>query len=248
MKPCLLALFAFILTSYFHFGIALRCQSINQQIDDWFEKILKTCRKRNLENNNYDNDSSSNESNESDSSSDSNEDDFNNKFFAKNNSKFYTNEFLNDQNDSNTRNNRAGLSIRNGNSQSYNSNNGNERLKNVDYYNTNNWRNVRNSGSNRNYQEDRNQKQNDSCISQCFLNELNAVDQRGFPVRESMIRVMTERIHDLELRDFIEESIIQCFHFLNSVNRMEKCEYSQNLITCLIGKGKEVRQIIILSC
>lgn len=72
------------------------------------------------------------------------------------------------------------------------------------------------------------------------------VDQRGFPIRESMIRVMTERIQDPELHDFIEESIIKCFHFLNSVNRMEKCEYSQNLLTCLIGKGKEVSQFIIL--
>ncbi|XP_015185248.1 PREDICTED: general odorant-binding protein 71 [Polistes dominula] len=239
MKSCFLILFAFILTSYFHFGIALRCQSINQQIDDRFEKILKTCRKRNLENNNYDNDSndSSNESNESsDSSSDSNEDDFNKKFFAKNNSRFYTNEFLNEQND---RNNRAGQSTRNANSQSYHFNNGNERSRNVDYYDTNDWGNVRNSASNRNYQDNRNQKQNNSCISQCFLNELNAVDQRGFPVQESMIRAMTERIYDLELRDYIEESIIQCFQFLHSVNRMEKCEYSQNLITCLIGKGKE---------
>ncbi|KAI4489537.1 hypothetical protein M0802_011072 [Mischocyttarus mexicanus] len=239
MKSFFLVLFAFILISYFHFGIALRCQSINQQIDDRFEQILKTCRKRNLENN-YDTDdsssSSSNESNESENSSDSNEDDFNKKFLVKNNSRYYTNEFLNKQND---RNNRAGQSTRNDNSQSYDFNNGNERFKNVDYYDTNNWGNMRSTGSNRNYQENRNQRQNDSCISQCFLNELNAVDQRGFPVRESMIRVMTERIHDPELRDFIEESIIKCFRFLNSVNRMEKCEYSQNLLTCLIGKVKE---------
>lgn len=44
---------------------------------------------------------------------------------------------------------------------------------------------------------------------------------------------MTEKIQDPELRDFIEESIIKCFHFLNSGARSEKCEFSQNLASCL---------------
>nr|XP_050868974.1 uncharacterized protein DDB_G0283697 [Vespula vulgaris] len=242
MKFCFPVLFALILISCLHLGVALRCQSINQQTDQ-FEKILKTCRKRNLGHNNYDADYSSNESNESEDSSDSNEDSFDNKFLIRNNSRYYTNDFLNEQNN---RNNKAHQSTRNGNPLSFGSNNVNERLKNVDYYDTNNWgmtnsnwENMRNTGSNHNYQENHNQKQNDSCIIQCFFNELNIIDQRGFPIRESMIRVMTERIQDPELRDFIEESIIKCFQFLNSVNRMEKCEYSQNLLTCLIGKGKE---------
>lgn len=50
---------------------------------------------------------------------------------------------------------------------------------------------------------------------------------------------MTEKIQDPELRDFIEESIIKCFHFLNSGARSEKCEFSQNLASCLAEKGKE---------
>ncbi|XP_047343730.1 putative uncharacterized protein DDB_G0286901 isoform X1 [Vespa velutina] len=251
MKSYFTVLFVLILISCLHLCVALRCQAINQQTNR-FEKILKNCKKRNLGHNNYDTDSSSNENNESEDSSDSNENSFDNKFLVKNNSRYYTNNFLNEQNN---RNNRAGQSTRNDSPLSFGSNNANDRLKNVEgYYDTNNWgmtnsnwENMKNAGSNHNYQENHNQKQNDSCVIQCFFNELNVVDQRGFPIRESMIRVMTEKIQDPELRDFIEESIIKCFYFLNSANRMEKCEYSQNLITCLIGKGKEILEFAPIS-
>jgi len=51
---------------------------------------------------------------------------------------------------------------------------------------------------------------------------------------------MTRNIHNLELQDFIEEAIIECFHYLNSDMRQNKCYFSENLLTCLIDKGKEV--------
>ncbi|KAK2575967.1 hypothetical protein KPH14_007328 [Odynerus spinipes] len=237
-------LFCFTLISCFHLGMTLRCQSLSQQTDDRFERILNTCKRRYLKHNSYDSDSSSNESNTSENSSDSDEDSFDNKFLVKNNSRYYTNEFLNEQND---RNNRAGQSTRNGNTQSFSSNNANERSTNSeDNYRANNWRtansnwgNMKNSGNNRNYQENRNQRQNDSCVIQCFFNELNVVDHRGYPMQDSVIQVMTEKVQDPELRDFVEESVTKCFHFLNSGTRNEKCEFSQNLVSCLAAKGKE---------
>lgn len=69
------------------------------------------------------------------------------------------------------------------------------------------------------------------------------MDQRGFPERTSVTRMMLRGIQDPALRDFIEESILECFHFLggnmNQENR-DKCGFSQNLLTCFTDKGKEV--------
>lgn len=50
---------------------------------------------------------------------------------------------------------------------------------------------------------------------------------------------MIKNIQDPELKDFVEESIIECFHYLESSKR-EKCEFSQNLLQCLAEKGQEV--------
>lgn len=50
---------------------------------------------------------------------------------------------------------------------------------------------------------------------------------------------MSQNIQDPELKDFVEESIIECFHYLKS-NKREKCEFSQNLIKCLSEKGEQV--------
>lgn len=76
------------------------------------------------------------------------------------------------------------------------------------------------------------------CVVQCFFNELNVVDQKGFPERDSVIPLMSQNIQDPELKDFVEESIIECFHYLES-NKREKCEFSQNLLTCLAEKGQQ---------
>lgn len=50
---------------------------------------------------------------------------------------------------------------------------------------------------------------------------------------------MIQSIQDPELKDFVEESIIECFRYLEA-NKREKCEYSQNLLTCLAEKGQQV--------
>ncbi|KAJ8673939.1 hypothetical protein QAD02_005201 [Eretmocerus hayati] len=77
------------------------------------------------------------------------------------------------------------------------------------------------------------------CIIQCFFNELNLVDQRGYPERSAVTGIMIRNIQDPELRDFVEESIYECYHYLNNGGRQEKCEFSQNLLTCLSEKGSE---------
>ena len=66
------------------------------------------------------------------------------------------------------------------------------------------------------------------------------VDQRGFPERNSVTGIMIENIQDPELRDFVEESITECFHYLRSDLNQDKCRFSQNLLSCLADKGSEV--------
>lgn len=56
---------------------------------------------------------------------------------------------------------------------------------------------------------------------------------------------MSRNIRDPELKDFVEESIIECFRYLET-NKRDKCEFSQNLLKCLAEKGQEVSANIIL--
>lgn len=66
------------------------------------------------------------------------------------------------------------------------------------------------------------------------------MDQRGFPEQDSVIQLMTHNVHNPELQDFLEEAVIGCFHYLGSNMRQDNCYFSQNLLTCLADKGKEV--------
>lgn len=66
------------------------------------------------------------------------------------------------------------------------------------------------------------------------------VDQRGFPEMNSVTEIMTENIMDPELRDFVEESIFECFQYLQNNRNQDKCKFSQNLLSCLSDKGSEV--------
>ncbi|XP_011498926.1 PREDICTED: general odorant-binding protein 71 [Ceratosolen solmsi marchali] len=111
---------------------------------------------------------------------------------------------------------------------------------------SNKYNNINNSNMNRNnnnsyYTRDNNHSnyKEQGCIIQCFFNELNIVDQNGFPERSAVIGVMTQNIHDPYLQDFIEESVVECYHYLSNFNREEKCQFSQNLLSCLAEKGSE---------
>ncbi|KDR20661.1 hypothetical protein L798_04449 [Zootermopsis nevadensis] len=53
-----------------------------------------------------------------------------------------------------------------------------------------------------------------------------------------VIKVMTKKIRDPEVRDFIEESVEDCFELLEMDNKRNKCEYSKNLALCLEEKGR----------
>ncbi|XP_058799786.1 general odorant-binding protein 71-like isoform X2 [Phymastichus coffea] len=135
----------------------------------------------------------------------------------------------------NLRNNGYGYNNNNGGASGYGDNansNSNSNRYNNGYGSTN-----RNNNNNDMYDNDGEREQ--ACVTQCFFNELNLVDQRGYPERSSVTSIMTKNIMDPELRDFVEESVIECFHYLANNGRQEKCQFSQNLLSCLAEKGSE---------
>ncbi|PBC34436.1 hypothetical protein APICC_06104 [Apis cerana cerana] len=218
-------------------------------MNEQFQKVLKTCKNRHIDLNTINsNDSISTENNDigSDFIFDENVYD-KNIFYKKNNNHSY-NEFTNNQKYRN--------SDKNSDTNIYSSDQlikANTRyLQNIKHIHEMNNRNFWNSKNLPNRKSDFNNKdmnngdmyfnndtnQEQDCIIQCFFNELNVVDQKGFPERNSVISLMSQNIQDPELKDFVEESIIECFHYLES-NKREKCEFSQNLIKCLSEKGEQ---------
>ncbi|EFN82045.1 hypothetical protein EAI_09404 [Harpegnathos saltator] len=209
---------------------SLRCKTGVQQADDQFRKVVQVCKKRHSGNNNGD--SSSSEDNDEDS-------DILNKFFMKGS-------------DSNTQSWKYGNEQRSNSDSRHSFNQTNENWRNVQRPNhSNNNRDFGYSdGSARsNLAFDQmnnnfgnfNKNQERACIMQCFFNELNAVDRRGFPEQELVTNLMTHNVQNPELQDFMEEAVIECFHFLSVDVRQDKCYFSQNLLSCLADKGKEVR-------
>ncbi|KAL0109235.1 hypothetical protein PUN28_014371 [Cardiocondyla obscurior] len=220
---------------------SLKCRTNIQQSNNQYQKIMQLCKKRSTGDDDYSNDSSSNEDENSDNFS--SVDLFGTRFYVSNNGNKFNIQSWKDPNENWNR----------GNDQR----NGNDRRYSVNYTNGN-WRNTQHSSRGTNNRDfsyfdgvgrssyqmyngnsDNYGKQDQACITQCFFNELNMVDQRGFPEQLSVIQFMSRNTHNPELQDFIEEAVIECFHYLNSDMRQNKCYVSENLLTCLIDKGKE---------
>ncbi|XP_054011640.1 odorant-binding protein 59a [Hylaeus anthracinus] len=216
-------------------GVALRCRSANQEMDMQFQKVLQTCKKRYSGSGMDNDDSMSSESENSESDYSSEEKMFSTQMdrtsynrSMNNNQRYRPSEGNSDirSSDSRNRNFRDFQNMKN--NRRINDQNSSRRNKNDEF---NNEDTRYNNNSNNNNREQ-------SCIVQCFFNELNVVDQKGFPRRDSVIPLMSQNIQDPELRDFVEESTIECFRYLES-NKRDKCEFSQNLLKCLAEKGRE---------
>ncbi|XP_032662996.1 general odorant-binding protein 71 [Odontomachus brunneus] len=211
---------------------SLRCKTGVQQADDQFRKVVQICKKRHNGNND---DSSSGEDDEDDS-------DLLNKFFMKGGDTSHTQTSNQQKGGSDVRH---PLNQTNGNWRSPqhpnhgNSNNNNNNNHRDFGYPEGNARGGSGFDQMNSSFGNSNKDQERTCIIQCFFNELNAVDQRGFPAQELVINLMTHNIQNPELQDFMEEAIIECFHFLSADMRQDKCYFSQNLLSCLADKGKE---------
>ncbi|XP_025268141.1 general odorant-binding protein 71 [Camponotus floridanus] len=225
-------------------AISLKCRT-GAQHSDQFQKIMQVCKKRSTGDNSQESSLSEDDDNK-DHSLDINI--FDTKFLLSN--KFYNADSFEDSNNNRNRWNDQ----RNNKDQHYSFNYTNGNRKNARYSSHSNNREESLSNSNNkdfNYSDgiarlsydqmyntnSENKEREQVCLIQCFFNELNIVDQRGFPKQDSIIQLMTHNLRNSELQDFIVEAIVECFHYLDM--RQDKCYYSQNLLTCLNEKGKE---------
>ncbi|XP_068633471.1 general odorant-binding protein 71-like [Battus philenor] len=78
---------------------------------------------------------------------------------------------------------------------------------------------------------------NNACALHCFVEALKMTDATGFPNKYFVRQAITQDIEDQELKDFLNESSDECFQILKA-NKVDKCEYSRNLLICLSDKGK----------
>lgn len=78
----------------------------------------------------------------------------------------------------------------------------------------------------------------EACVIHCIFQEMNMLDDTAYPDRSMVTKVMTKKIRDPKVKDFIEESIEDCFELLETDNKRSNCEYSKNLALCLEEKGR----------
>ncbi|XP_021917551.1 AP-4 complex subunit beta-1-like isoform X3 [Zootermopsis nevadensis] len=87
-------------------------------------------------------------------------------------------------------------------------------------------------------------EQVEPCIIHCIFQEMRMLDDSAEPDESMVIKVMTKKIRDPEVRDFIEESVEDCFELLEMDNKRNKCEYSKNLALCLEEKGRRLVETV----
>ncbi|CAK1551253.1 unnamed protein product [Leptosia nina] len=77
-----------------------------------------------------------------------------------------------------------------------------------------------------------------ACAMHCFLDNLQMTGENGMPDRYLVTNAMTKEVRNEDLRDFLQESIEECFQILDNENSEDKCEFSKNLLICLSEKGR----------
>ncbi|KPJ08606.1 hypothetical protein RR48_12359 [Papilio machaon] len=87
------------------------------------------------------------------------------------------------------------------------------------------------------YSEERIGLNDNACALHCFVDALKMTDDTGFPNKHLVRQVITKDIEDQELKDFLQQSADDCFQILRA-NKVNKCEFSKNLLICLTDKGK----------
>lgn len=208
----------------------LKCRSGNQQTDAKFEKATQLCKRRQGTNHSsrFSDEDSADASIGSVESADSRDDVLDKKLLLGRNNRQGRNATA-ELNERRWRNAPAtGKGRRNENGRSHQS-------RGTD-------REFRNRGSglagDRKREDTRNANEED-CLMQCIFNELNIVDQHGYPERDGLIRTMSQNVQDPEMKDFLEEAVVECFLYVESEGKRRKCQFSEKLLECLVEKGKE---------
>ncbi|KAJ9597212.1 hypothetical protein L9F63_011934 [Diploptera punctata] len=141
------------------------------------------------------------------------------------------NQDRNNQRRNNNRNNN------NNNNKTYNNNNNNNRNKNN---NNNNKRNEDNENSDSLLELTGNSglEQVEPCLVHCIFREMHMLDEEGMPDKTLVTNVMTKKIRDSQVTDFVEESIEDCFELLDTDDKKNYCDFTKNLALCLEEKGR----------
>ncbi|XP_075977990.1 uncharacterized protein LOC142977786 [Anticarsia gemmatalis] len=79
---------------------------------------------------------------------------------------------------------------------------------------------------------------NKACALHCFMENLEMTGEDGMPDRYLVTHAITKDVKNEDLRDFLQESIEECFQILDNENTEDKCEFSKNLLMCLSEKGR----------
>ncbi|XP_046735224.1 odorant-binding protein 59a [Diprion similis] len=248
----------FVFVTCFHEGMALKCRTSEHHANDQFQKVMQRCKGRVLQGNQHAGDDSSNSSeNESDSegdyddsSSESNEKGFDRTMMTVSHSVTTSTYPMRNSNLDNSEHQRSRSGMHDQNSGStrpypY------QKMANDGYgapgvmLNDKFLRNTTLPGGISNNMAHFGRKnmqpnQNDqACVIQCFFDELNLIDQKGFPEKSAVVKIMTQDIRDPELQDFIEETVLDCFEVIEREKIKQPCKFSQSLVNCLASKGKE---------
>ncbi|CAH0715361.1 unnamed protein product, partial [Brenthis ino] len=100
------------------------------------------------------------------------------------------------------------------------------------------------SGHEDSYKNERNSSDNSSrevnraCVLHCYLENLHMTGDNGMPDRYLITHNLMQEETDEDIRDSIQESTEECFQILDNENIEDKCEFSKNLFTCLLEKGR----------
>ncbi|XP_026806216.1 uncharacterized protein LOC113549219 [Rhopalosiphum maidis] len=78
----------------------------------------------------------------------------------------------------------------------------------------------------------------DACTIHCVFNELEMLNSNSRPDKHSIVNIMTNQIKDVELKEFIQDSIDECFDALELDSHNNKCEFSKNFAVCMENKAQ----------
>ncbi|XP_050432417.1 uncharacterized protein LOC126840601 isoform X2 [Adelges cooleyi] len=71
-----------------------------------------------------------------------------------------------------------------------------------------------------------------------ILDKMDALNSNARPDKSSIVSIMTSQIKDVELKEFVQDSIDECFDTLELDSHSNKCEFSKNFAMCMENKAQ----------
>ncbi|XP_050541883.1 uncharacterized protein LOC126905833 isoform X2 [Daktulosphaira vitifoliae] len=71
-----------------------------------------------------------------------------------------------------------------------------------------------------------------------IIDKMDALNSNARPDKSSIVSIMTSQIKDVELKEFVQEAIDECFDTLELDSHSNKCEFSKNFATCMENKAQ----------